>query len=336
MSTVNEGELMTRAGEAGLVPTDQLMAETLGLMGEARASATRAAYERAWAQFTAFCQSQGVSALPASAQTVAIYLTYLAAHQHRALSTIRRQVAVISLMHQSQGHPPVLLRYEPLRTVWRGIVKQHGRPPVRATPIRPSDLARMVATCDDTPAGLRDRAVLLLGFATSFRRSELVRLTVADIEEDPDGLFITRGKSKTDAVGGHVVWVPRGAHPATCPVAAYYAWVQAAGITEGPIFRGLTKHGGPRRHALSDRAVAEIVKRRAELAGLTAVAWEGHRARRYSGHSLRAGFITSAREQNVPVDEIMAHTGHRSAQTLQVYVRRGSIRKSNVAGRLGL
>lgn len=335
---MNDERSLAASGRPDAASSADLMAETRSLIYRARSASTLRAYQSAWAQFTAFCLARELTPLPAATETVAIYLTYLAAYRRLALSTIRRHVAVISLMHQGHGHPPVLLGYEPLRTVWRGIVREYGQPARRATPLRPHDLKQMVATCDDSLAGRRDRALILLGFATSFRRSEIVALTVSDIEEDSEdaGFYVTRGKSKTDALGGHMVWVPRGEHAETCPVQAYLDWIGAAGITEGPIFRGVTRYGTLRSGALSDRSVADIIARRAQAAGLTDAAWGGHQRRRYSGHSLRAGFITTARERGIPVDEIMEHTGHKSVQTLQVYVRRGSIRKRNVAGRLGL
>lgn len=156
---------------------------------------------------------------------------------------------------------------------------------------------------------------MLLGFAAARRRSELVALQVSDIEWRPKGILLHIGRSKTDQEGkGALVPVPNG--DKLQPVAALSAWLEASGITEGPIFRSIDRHGRVGKTALSDRAVADIVKKVCAAAGLDASA--------FSGHSLRAGFVTSALDRKVDFFKIMGITGHVKVDTLKEYDRRES------------
>jgi integrase len=146
-----------------------------------------------------------------------------------------------------------------------------------------------------------DRTLLLFGLAGAFRRSELVALDVEDVSED-DGLRILLRRSKTDQDGdGQTRGLPYGSNPATCPVRAWRAWLAASGIVSGPAFRGVSRHGQLRATRLSDRAIADMVKRRAAAAGLD--------PQLFSGHSLRAGFATEGYRQGVPEVAIMRHGG---------------------------
>jgi integrase len=193
----------------------------------------------------------------------------------------------------------------------------------------------------------RDRALLLIGFAGALRRSELVALDVEDISEDENGLRLRLRRSKTDQEGSsRVVGVPYGSHPATCPVRAWRAWRDHLGEGElafdeakedwtfvprppvGPAFRAIRWPGYVSSRRLSDRAVADIIKRRAQAAGLDPAL--------FSGHSLRAGFATEAYAQGVPELAIMRHGRWRSAATMRGYVEEGSLWNDNAAARLGL
>ena len=159
---------------------------------------------------------------------------------------------------------------------------------------------------------MRDRALLLLGFSIAARRSELVALNVADIVENEHGLMVRIRRSKTDQEGrGATVAVPRGA--IACPVKALQAWLDAAGITEGPIFRPVLRGGAVATTRLTDRSVANIVKVHAERLGLDPAT--------FSGHSLRAGFATSAAARGANLFKIMDVTRHKSVDTLRGYVR---------------
>jgi integrase len=160
-------------------------------------------------------------------------------------------------------------------------------------------------------AGKRDRAILLLGFAGAFRRSELVALNVTDLEPLPGGLRISIRRSKTDQEGqGKAIGIPFGS--IDCPVEAVRTWLAASGIIQGPIFRSIDRRGRLSGKRLSGRSVANIVKKYAKLAG-----WEPEA---FSGHSLRSGFLTSAAANGASIFKMMDLSGHKSADALRGYV----------------
>ena len=211
----------------------------------------------------------------------------------------------------------------------KGIRREKGTAPVQKAPVLTVDLRRMLKTVPaDTLKGKRDRALLLVGFATGSRRSELVGLAVEDLEETPEGLVITIRKSKTDQEGkGIVKGIVRGEHPDTCPVSALLDWLQAASITSGPVFRHIGK-GGRLGEQLTAQSVALVVKKAARAAKLD--------PEKYSGHSLRAGLVTQAAKNGVSVSDIMRQTGHRSTETVNKYVRKVRVFDDNASASLGL
>jgi integrase len=177
--------------------------------------------------------------------------------------------------------------------------------------------------------GVRDRALLLIGFCGAFRRSELVSLDHSDVQVTRDGLVITLRRSKTDQTGeGRKIGVPFGSHPESCPVRAFQDWLDASAIISGPLFRPITRHGrlGPDR--LTPKAVAGIVKRSAKRIGLDVAT--------VAGHSLRSGLCTSAADAGASERSIMNQSGHRSLMTVRRYIKDGSLFKKNAAAVLGL
>jgi integrase len=189
-------------------------------------------------------------------------------------------------------------------------------------------ITAMVAPLGDSLADARDRTLLLFGFAGALRRSELVALDIEDIGEDDSGLRLLLRRSKTDQEAeGATRGLPYGSHPATCPVRAWRAWIAASGIETGPAFRSVNRHGRMGTNRLSDRAVADMVKRRATAAGLDGA---------FAGHSLRAGFATEGYAQGTPELAIMRHGRWRSAAVMRGYIEDGSIWNDNAASRLGL
>jgi integrase len=199
--------------------------------------------------------------------------------------------------------------------------------------ISPAMLSRdahvqMTAT-DTNLIGARDRALILLGFSGAFRRSELVGLVVEDCSFNGDGLTVTLRRSKIDQEGvGRKIGIPFGANPESCPVRNVQAWITAAGITCGPLFRAVDRHGRVQVGRLSGLAVARIVKKLADRTGLDSA--------KYAGHSLRAGHATSAAIAGATEQSIMNQTGHRSVQMVRRYIRDGSLFRKNSAGKLGL
>ena len=195
-------------------------------------------------------------------------------------STIGRRLAAIRYAHKLAGHEPPT-NSEAVKATLRGIRRTAGSAPVRKAPATADKVLAMVAKADTDVKGLRDRALLLLGFAGAFRRSELVALDVTDLQFCDNGLRVIIRKSKTDQEGlGITIAIARGS--IACPVDAVRAWVKAAGIVDGPVFRPVTRTGKISDRRLSARAVAELVKSYACRAGL--------KSADFSGHSLRSGF----------------------------------------------
>lgn len=242
---------------------------------------------------------------------MAKYLAWLAKGGAK-VSTLQRRLAAIAAAHKANGlESPTTA--EGVRAVMRGIRRTVGTKPVRKAPATAEALELMLGALPDKLVGLRDRALLLVGFAAALRRSELVALHISDVEVHPRGLLLHIRRSKTDQEGkGHTIPVPNGRR--LKPAAALAAWLEAAGISEGPIFREVDRHGRVGAAALSGRSVARVVKRCAAAAGLDPEA--------FSGHSLRAGFVTSALGDNVDPLKVMKITRHVDPKTLAIYDRR--------------
>jgi len=302
-------------------------AQAQAYIQQSRAAQTVKAYRADWADFTAWCTAYHLEALPATSETVARYLTTRAGTTK--VSTLQRRMSAINQAQTAKGFARLSLRDEPIKSVWAGIRRVHGVAQHGKAPLVTTHLQAMVAQVPESLLGLRDQALLLVGFAGAFRRSELVGVTVADLDWTADGLTVRLPRSKTDQEGqGRTVGIPYGSHRITCPVRSMQAWLEAAGITEGPVFRSVNRHGQLQVRALSDKAVALVVKRYAEAAGLDAT--------QYAGHSLRAGLATAAAQAGVSERVIMAQTGHRSERMVRRYIREGSLFRENAAAEVGL
>jgi integrase len=334
-------EIVSEIAELIPLPTADLA--TIDQVGAAydaqsRAASTRRAYTADWADFCAWCAHLGLDSLPAAPTTVARYLAQLAdgsyihvpPQRRRPLkvATLTRRLASISQAHQLAGYSSPT-QSELVRTRMKGIRRAHGTQQDRAAAVTVAVLRAMLASLPQDPAGLRDRALLLIGFAGAFRRSELVAIDYADVQIVPEGLIVTLRRSKTNQEGAkEVIGIARGQAADTCPVRALQAWLTAAGITSGPIFRPLGKHGNVRPRQLTDHAVSAIVKRAAARAGFD--------PEPFSGHSLRAGLVTSAYAADVPEHEIQAQTRHKSERMTRTYKRQATLFTQNASGKLGL
>lgn len=296
----------------------------------AKSPATLRAYRADWQHFEAWCSGSGLASLPADPRTVALYLADCAGHAK--VATIARRIAAISKAHQAAGHEsPASMKHAAVSEVWKGIRRQHGVAQSVKAPMLIDDVRRMVETIPgrNELLAVRDRALLLIGFAGAFRRSELVALDVADARETADGLVITIRRSKTDQEGaGRRVALPYGSNPQTCPVRAFRRWLEVSGITGGALFRSVNRHGQLQDGRLSDKAVALVVKRYAEAAGLDPDL--------YAGHSLRAGLATAAAIGGASERSIMQQTGHKSATMVRRYIRDANLFRENAAARVGL
>ena len=285
-----------------------------GFLTNEKAGATRAAYASDFRIFSAYCDARGATALPALPETVMAFLSAEATGGAKA-STLGRRVAAIRYAHKAASMDPPT-NSEAVKACMRGIRRSIGSAKVQKAPATADLLRAMVDACPDTLRGKRDRALLALGFAGAFRRSELVALTVADLVEVPDGLRVTIRHSKTDQEGrGQEIAIPRGAK--LRPVTAVRAWLDAAGITEGPLFRRISKADRVQAVALGAAAVPELVKKYATLIGLDPAS--------FAAHSLRAGFLTSGAEAGATIFKLMEVSRHKSVDTLRGYVRRADL-----------
>jgi site-specific recombinase XerD len=298
--------------------------------GLAMSESTVRVYRIAWTHFADWCAGLGVSPLPADPAHVGGYIASIATTH--SPNTIAQRLAAIGQMHRFHGLPWDQ-KAAPITTTRRGVLRKHGRAPKQAAAISLESLQALVATCDDSPAGVRDRALLLVGFAGAFRRSEIVALRVDDVAITKAGMRLAIRRSKTDQIGaGAEVGIPRGQFAETCPVRAVESWLSMLGDRERepglPLFRRLSKAGrlvGYR--AMSPCVVWDILEKRVAMAGLEEV---------MRPHGLRAGFITAAYDNGARDQDIMNHVRHKDLKTTRGYVRRAGLLTESPAGVIGL
>lgn len=283
-----------------------------------KAASTRKAYATDFRLFVAWCETKSTPSLPAAPEAVAAFLAAESSFGVRP-STLGRRLAAIRYAHKLAGLPSPT-DAEAVKATFRGIRRTVGNARVRKAPAVAAKVCAMVAHAPDSLSGLRDRALLLLGFAGAFRRSELVSLNVADLAENETGLLVTIRKSKTDQEGeGETIAIARG--DIACPVKAVRAWLDGAGINAGPIFRAVNKAGTVASNGLSAQSVADLVKAYAKRAG--------YDASTFSGHSLRSGFLTSAAGNGASIFKMMDVSRHKSVDTLRCYVRDAELFKDH-------
>lgn len=280
------------------------------------ASATLRAYRSDWRDWEAYCNARGLTMLPADPLAVAGYLSALAKGTWgapRKVATIERRKAAISHIHIESGHPDPA--NDPrIPRVLKGIRRQLTVKREQKSALRAEDVKRMVKTLGKDPRGLRDRALILLGFATACRRSELAGLLVSDLRNHRDGLIVEIRRSKTDQEGEGLLKLVRcGKDKATCPVEALRAWLSSAHIESGPVFRSIGNDLAVGAEPISVSGISLAVKRAARNAGLNASL--------FSAHSLRAGFVTEADARGAKTLDIMSQTGHKTTRMISVYTR---------------
>ena len=318
---------MTDLAPSTVCAIDQQPSRAEAYARASRSPATKRAYTHDWQHFQTWCSNNQYSSLPATPETVANYLATLA-DQGRAVATLTRRIAAISQAHQLAGHPSPT-RDERVRTVMKGIKRTIGVAQTQKAPATIEVLRVLIEHIGEGLLGTRNRALLLVGFAGAFRRSELVSLDVGDVVFMPAGMVITLRQSKTDQEKeGVKKAIPLGMFPATCPVRSLQQWMQTANITSGPIFRPLDRHGNIKQQRLTSQSVALVIKRYAALAKLQVTD--------FAGHSLRAGFATTAGAARVAERDIMRQTGHQSVQMVRRYIREGELFRDNAAGQVGL
>jgi integrase len=327
-SNHSDTPVLVRDQLPGAVELARLVAQAEVIFQAARAGSTLRAYRHDWKKFRLWCEQHRLDPLPASPECILLYATDLAKNEKRRLNTLQRRLAAVSQMHQQTGFASPTRAWA-VRQFLSGLKRELGVAPRRKRPLLTDDLKQILGGIPDGLLGARDRALLLLGFAGAFRRSELVALDVADLEDRPDGLVVQIRKSKTDQEGeGRAVGIPCGADPASCPVAAVCQWRKVADIQDGPLFRRVNRHGKVLPQRLSPEAVAIVVKRYAKQLGLD--------SGDFAGHSLRSGLATSAAAAGKSERAIMNQTGHRNVTTVRRYIRDGSLFLDNAAGGIGL
>jgi len=291
-----------------------------------KAESTLRGYTADWRDFCAWAEGRALAPLPAPPEAVAAYIAECA--ERLKAGSIQRRLNAIAEAHKAAGLE-VPTRDPIVASTMKGIRRTLGTAPAQKAPALTADICAMVAATDAGIIGLRDRALILLGFAGAFRRAELVALECADSTFSRDGLVVTLRRSKTDQDGaGRKVGIPYGANPETCPVRTVQLWLEQSGIADGPLFRSITRYGQVQPNPLSSIDVARVVKKLAQRADLDPA--------RYAGHSLRAGHATSAAIAGASERSIMNQTGHRSVQMVRRYIREGNLFRENSAGRLGL
>jgi site-specific recombinase XerD len=287
---------------------------------EATAYNTKRGYRADFAAFQSWCSARDVNALPAAPETVAAFLA-AEAKAGRAAATIGRRVSGIAFAHRLAGHETPT-NNTAVKITLKGIRRTIGTAPNKKAPAVAEILRDMVNAIPPGIRGARDRALLLLGFGGAFRRQELVNLNVADLAFEEAGLKVTIRHSKTDQESrGATIAIARG--QTVCPVQAVRDWLDAAGITEGPIFRPISNGKAARVGStrLTGKSLNVILKGHAAAAGLD--------VKSLSPHSLRSGFLTSAARRGASVWKMQEVSRHASIQVLSGYVRDAKLFESH-------
>lgn len=255
--------------------------------------------------------------IPAKPERVANYIAHFATLL--APSTLSRRLVAIAHAHVDRGLPSPT-DSALVRAMLRGVRRTCSRPLRQVAPLQKADLQKMVRGLTGLH-GLRDAALLLLGFAGAFRRSELVSLDVNDVEFSEAGMLIRIRRSKTDQEGqGRLVAIPR-VRGKCCPTRKLEEWLKVSGISNGAIFRRFNRYGQLQPERLSAPSVALIVKHRTEALGLDST--------QFSGHSLRAGFATNAAKKGASTASIRGQTGHKSDAMVNRYIRNSQMFTDN-------
>ncbi|MEP0247299.1 MAG: tyrosine-type recombinase/integrase, partial [Roseibium sp.] len=327
---------------AGSGSLDRLVDTARDYARQATSENTNLAYKKDWAHFSSWCRRRGADTLPPSAELIGLYIANCAAPDNGStalsVSTIERRLSGLAWQYQQRGFT-LDRKDRHIATVLAGIKRKHARPPVQKEAILREDILAMVATLPFDMRGLRDRAILLLGYAGGLRRSEIVSLDHGKddtpdsggwVEVLDDGALLTLN-AKT---GWREVEIGRGSSDQTCPVHALEQWLHFARIDFGPLFRRTSRDNKRALDArLSDKHVARLIKQTVLDAGIRSELPEKERLALFSGHSLRAGLASSAE-----VDEryVQKHLGHASAEMTRRYQRRRDRFRVNLTKAAGL
>ena len=302
-----------------VIPLQREAEQAKSFAKEQHAPSTRRAYQTDINLFEAWCLQRNLDYCPALPQTVAVFLSWVATTQQTSVSTLGRRVAAIKYVHQLKGYESPTSS-ELVKATLKGIRRTLGVAPNQKAAATVDKITDMLQGLPSTLRGKRDKALLLLGFAGAFRRSELSALKVSDLEETEQGLRVIIRQSKTDQEGqGQEIAIYKGSR--LFPVDALKEWLQAANINDDYVFRSLLKGNKVSDQPLSPFSISVIVKTRAQQAGFL--------ASDFSSHSLRSGFLTSAAENGASLFKMMEVSRHKSVNTLKIYIRKANLFKDH-------
>jgi integrase len=301
-----------------------LTLKRMRLAAAVRAPRTMIGYKSDWGIFVKWCKSRGREFLPATTDTVALYLTWLLT-QHR-VSTTEHHASAISFYHREAGLENPCAG--PVRELLAGAQRLSGEQPRQKTPLSVDEIRKISESLGREPRELRDRALLVFGFATALRRCNLAMLLISDLSFESKGIRVQIRHEKNDPRGrGRQLGVSLGQNESTCPVRTMSTWIDCRGKKDGPVFCQV-RNGRPNFKSIRGDRIAQIIQEAVEGIGLD--------PKIYAGHSLRSGFVTEAVLNGVNEFKIAEQTGHRDLNTLRRYYRRQDIFRSNASAMVGL
>ncbi len=306
-----------------------LQEETLINLKNSKAINTIRAYKADFKDFTLFCIKNGVKALPSEPKIVSLYLTYLSSKECK-MSTLKRRLVSIGVVHRLKGHY-LDTKHPTIIENIMGIKRRKGSIQKSKKPILINHLKAIIKSIDEDRSEqikkVRDKTIILLGFAGGFRRLELISIDYEDLEFVQEGLKITIRRSKTDQFGvGSVKGLPYFNNQEFCPVNHLKKWIEVSKIQAGPLFRRFSRGSNLTKFRLTDQSVALLIKQHLNNAGID--------SKNYSGHSLRSGFATVSAESGADERSIMAMTGHKTTQMVRRYIKEANLFKNNALNKI--
>ena len=306
-----------------------LQEETLLNLQNSRANNTVRAYKSDFNDFELFCLQNGFKSLPSEPKIVSLYLTYLSTKGAK-MSTLKRRLVSIGVIHKIKGHY-LDTKHPAIIENILGIKRRKGSIQKSKKPILIKYLKEIINVIDQLDKEeikkFRDRSIILIGFSGGFRRNEIVSLDYDDLDFVPEGLKINIKRSKTDQFGvGFTKALPYFDSTQYCPVVSLKKWIEISKINSGPLFRRFVKGSKLSENRLTDQTVALLIKEYLNLAGID--------NKKYSGHSLRSGFATTAAESGVEERSIMAMTGHKSTEMVRKYIKEVNLFKNNALNKI--
>jgi len=306
-----------------------LKEETLLNLQSSKAINTVRAYKSDFKDFSLFCAQNGFKSLPSEPKIVSLYLTHLSTKEVK-MSTLKRRLVSIGVIHKLKGHYLDTKHPSIIENIM-GIKRRKGSIQEGKKPLLINNLKQIINAIDEQKKEeikkIRNRTIILIGFAGGYRRNEIVSLDYEDLDFVEEGLKIKLRRSKTDQFGeGSVKGIPYFNNSKYCPVFSIRKWIEISKISSGALFRRFTKGSKLSKKRLTDQTVALLIKEYLELAGIE--------SNNYSGHSLRSGFATSAADSGADERSIMSMTGHKSSEMVRRYIKEANLFKNNALNKI--